>query len=204
MFADALARRPRRRGADHLGHQRRARAARGSRPRWPTCSAATCCPSGTEADGRATGSASTTSATTSCGERASRAASGSCAFVRAPAAGDRRSIAGMSPSDVDVVRRACSTRRRSPSASPAASPPTSGRRCCSRSPTGCAALLLSPDRPVQFVFAGKAHPADDPGKELIRRSSTSPAIRTCATASCSSTTTTSPSPARCTKGATCG
>ena len=31
------------------------------------------------------------------------------------------------------------------------------------------ALLLSADRPVQLVFAGKAHPADQEGKELIRR-----------------------------------
>ncbi|MGE0880595.1 MAG: alpha-glucan family phosphorylase [Acidimicrobiia bacterium] len=31
------------------------------------------------------------------------------------------------------------------------------------------ALLLSIDRPVQFVFAGKAHPADDQGKEMIRQ-----------------------------------
>jgi glycogen phosphorylase len=31
------------------------------------------------------------------------------------------------------------------------------------------ALLHDPDRPVQFVFAGKAHPADTPGKELIQR-----------------------------------
>ena len=30
------------------------------------------------------------------------------------------------------------------------------------------ALLLDSDRPVQMVFAGKAHPADDGGKELIR------------------------------------
>lgn len=30
-------------------------------------------------------------------------------------------------------------------------------------------LLLHPDRPVQFVFAGKAHPADIPGKELIQK-----------------------------------
>jgi starch phosphorylase len=30
------------------------------------------------------------------------------------------------------------------------------------------ALLLSGDRPVQFLFAGKAHPADDTGKEMIR------------------------------------
>ena len=31
------------------------------------------------------------------------------------------------------------------------------------------ALLLSTDRPLQFVFAGKAHPADDAGKEMIRQ-----------------------------------
>ncbi|HYZ97158.1 MAG TPA: alpha-glucan family phosphorylase, partial [Acidimicrobiales bacterium] len=31
------------------------------------------------------------------------------------------------------------------------------------------ALLLSPDRPVQLVFAGKAHPADAAGKEMIRQ-----------------------------------
>ncbi len=30
-------------------------------------------------------------------------------------------------------------------------------------------LLLSPDRPLQLVFAGKAHPADDVGKEMIRQ-----------------------------------
>jgi starch phosphorylase len=30
-------------------------------------------------------------------------------------------------------------------------------------------LLLSHDRPVQFVFAGKAHPADDQGREIIRQ-----------------------------------
>jgi starch phosphorylase len=31
-----------------------------------------------------------------------------------------------------------------------------------------ASLVLAGDRPVQFVFAGKAHPADDKGKEMIR------------------------------------
>jgi starch phosphorylase len=31
------------------------------------------------------------------------------------------------------------------------------------------ALLLSPDQPVQLVFAGKAHPADEQGKEMIRQ-----------------------------------
>jgi starch phosphorylase len=29
-------------------------------------------------------------------------------------------------------------------------------------------ILLDSDRPVQFVFAGKAHPADEPAKEFIR------------------------------------
>ena len=31
-----------------------------------------------------------------------------------------------------------------------------------------AKICNDPDRPVQFVFAGKAHPADKPGKEFIR------------------------------------
>ncbi len=42
------------------------------------------------------------------------------------------------------------------------------------------ALLLDDQRPLQFVFAGKAHPADDQGKELIRQIvafSHDPAIR---------------------------
>ncbi len=29
-------------------------------------------------------------------------------------------------------------------------------------------LLTDPERPVQFIFSGKAHPADSPGKELIQ------------------------------------
>ena len=31
------------------------------------------------------------------------------------------------------------------------------------------ALLTSTERPIQIVFAGKAHPADDIGKEMIRQ-----------------------------------
>jgi starch phosphorylase len=30
-------------------------------------------------------------------------------------------------------------------------------------------LLVNPWRPVQLVFAGKAHPADDPGKQMLQR-----------------------------------
>lgn len=35
-------------------------------------------------------------------------------------------------------------------------------------PDRLAALLGAADRPVQFVFAGKAHPADEPGKQMIQ------------------------------------
>jgi starch phosphorylase len=37
-----------------------------------------------------------------------------------------------------------------------------------RDPDRLRALLLDPDRPVQLVIAGKAHPADDGGKELVQ------------------------------------
>ncbi|WP_127793661.1 alpha-glucan family phosphorylase [Agromyces sp. LHK192] len=36
-------------------------------------------------------------------------------------------------------------------------------------PERFAAILTDPDRPVQFVVAGKSHPADDEGKRLIQR-----------------------------------
>ena len=32
-----------------------------------------------------------------------------------------------------------------------------------------AKLLNDPERPIQIIFAGKAHPADEPGKQLIKR-----------------------------------
>ena len=38
-----------------------------------------------------------------------------------------------------------------------------------RDPARFRALLLDTDRPVQFVFAGKAHPADEPGKQFIQQ-----------------------------------
>ncbi|HEY2314213.1 MAG TPA: alpha-glucan family phosphorylase, partial [Streptosporangiaceae bacterium] len=36
-------------------------------------------------------------------------------------------------------------------------------------PARLTALLLDPDRPIQIVVAGKAHPADDGGKQLIQQ-----------------------------------
>jgi len=38
-----------------------------------------------------------------------------------------------------------------------------------RDPERLARILNSTDRPVQLIFAGKAHPKDHPGKELIRQ-----------------------------------
>jgi starch phosphorylase len=37
-----------------------------------------------------------------------------------------------------------------------------------RDPERLAKILNNPERPVQIIFAGKAHPADVPGKEIIR------------------------------------
>ncbi|MDM7916385.1 MAG: alpha-glucan family phosphorylase [Candidatus Eisenbacteria bacterium] len=37
-----------------------------------------------------------------------------------------------------------------------------------RNPDRLAKILNDPERPVQIVFAGKAHPADHPGKQLMR------------------------------------
>ena len=34
--------------------------------------------------------------------------------------------------------------------------------------TVCAKIINNPERPVQFLFAGKAHPADKAGQDLIK------------------------------------
>jgi starch phosphorylase len=50
-----------------------------------------------------------------------------------------------------------------------------------RQPDRLRTMLLSTDRPVQFVFAGKAHPRDELGKDIIRQLvhfSADPEIRT--------------------------
>ncbi len=38
-----------------------------------------------------------------------------------------------------------------------------------RDPDRLRAMLLDPDRPIQLVIAGKSHPADDGGKELVQQ-----------------------------------
>ena len=66
------------------------------------------------------------------------------------------------------------------------------------------ALLLHPERPIQIVVAGKAHPADDGGKKLIQelvRFADDPA---CGTGSSSCPTTTSRWRRTSTRAATSG
>ena len=65
-------------------------------------------------------------------------------------------------------------------------------------------LLTNPERPVQLVFAGKAHPADKPGQEVLRRVHEATLMPELAGASCSSRTTTSTSGVTWCKGSTCG
>ena len=54
------------------------------------------------------------------------------------------------------------------SASRAASRRTSARGCSSASPSGLRELLGDHDRPLQILVAGKAHPADEGGKDVIQ------------------------------------
>ncbi len=68
----------------------------------------------------------------------------------------------------DARRRRASTRTCSRSASPAASPRTSARACCSASRSGSPGCSADPDRPLQILVAGKAHPADAGGKDVIQ------------------------------------
>ena len=50
-----------------------------------------------------------------------------------------------------------------------ASPPTSGPTLLFRDIERLRRLLLDADRPVQLIFAGKAHPADEPGHHLLQQ-----------------------------------
>ena len=67
-----------------------------------------------------------------------------------------------------VARERCCTPMRSPSALPGGSPPTSVPHCCSATRSGSSACSATRRRPVQIIFAGKAHPADKPGKEILQ------------------------------------
>ena len=63
--------------------------------------------------------------------------------------------------------RPCSIPMCSPSVSRAASPIISGPILLLSDPDRLTRLLCDDTRPVQLVLAGKAHPADEAGKQMI-------------------------------------
>jgi len=58
-----------------------------------------------------------------------------------------------------------------------------------------ASMVTNPKRPVQFVFAGKAHPHDEPGKRMLQQIAKLMRNSRLPTILCSSKTTTSTSDA---------
>ena len=99
--------------------------------------------------------------------RRTNAAASACRLA-APRSSKPLTAAARGPRRDDRPRRGARPGAPRPSASPAASPPTSARTLLFRDLDRLRRIVNNPDRPVQFVFAGKAHPRDDGGKELIR------------------------------------
>ena len=122
----------------------------------------------TAAATRAPGKPSRTSTTASSGRRtsaSSRSFSTSCATAPCEQA-ERRGESH------EIAATACarlSRPTRSPSASRAASPPTSAPTSSSPTSSASPRMVNDPKRPVQFVFAGKAHPHDEPGKRVLQQ-----------------------------------
>ena len=75
---------------------------------------------------------------------------------------------GEAPRALQQLGRARSTRRSSRSASPAGSRRTSAPGMIFTDPIGWRGSCADEERPVQIVFAGKAHPADRPGQAVIQ------------------------------------
>ena len=143
---------PARRGSDRSHHERRPRPHLGQRPQSTNCSSSRSARSGTSADGAGLGAR--------CDDidqreiwavRERRDAENSSTWSR------DRSVATLLDPDVLTIgfaRRFATYKRATLLLSQL---------------ERLRALLLDADRPVQFVFAGKAHPADEPGKEMIQR-----------------------------------
>ena len=79
------------------------------------------------------------------------------------------------------------------------------RPCSSRTRSGSRVLVNDPQRPIQFVIAGKAHPRDEPAKGVLQPDSRAEPGRPLPRASSSSSrTTTSASDASSSRGSTSG
>ena len=151
-----------------LGHQRRARRHLGVGRDGRPARRATCCPTGTRPTPRAGQRIVEARPTTSCGGCSEQAASALVAFVRQrlrQRAARRGACRRPRPAWADDAAR---PRRPHHRLRPPLRHLQAGHLLLSQAER-LQALLLDADRPVQFVFAGKAHPADDQGKEMIRQ-----------------------------------
>ena len=154
---------------DRLDHQRRARpdvdrprAGRDGHPdlepgRPGRRSTATC-----------TSTASTRSRRPTCG-RIRRTLRGAAGRGGAPPDPRDRALPRRHRGRGRLDRRPRSTPTSSPSASPGGCPSYKRLTLMLRDPERLKALLLDPERPIQLVIAGKSHPADDGGKQLIQQ-----------------------------------
>ena len=155
-----------RRGADHLGHQRRARPDLGRAARSSSWRSARSAASSTEAargweaidavpERRDLG-ASRRDAARAAGRRGPHAAARVLAAARAPSSAELGWIDDVLDPDVLTIGFA----RRVPS--------YKRLTLMLRDPERLKDAAAPPERPIQIVVAGKAHPADDGGKRLIQ------------------------------------
>ena len=160
--ARPLAGAPGRRGADRLGHERRARAHLDRRRRSTRCSATR------RTWARPTSPARTSSTTRRSGARTARRSDELLRFMRSrglPASFDPDALT------IGFARRFATYKRAD---------------LLFSDPDRLARLLADAERPLQIVLAGKAHPADEGGKALIQQVvefAREPAARTAASSS---------------------
>ncbi len=108
-----------------------------------------------------------TSKTANCGRRARRSRPASSKRRGFAPSGAPTSAANRSSSSSRCGTRSASMRSRL--GSRGASPPTSGRTSCCAIWRVSSAFVNDAKVPIQFVFAGKAHPRDVPGKEVLQQ-----------------------------------
>ena len=86
----------------------------------------------------------------------------------APAARSRGCSAGRAEAELGWVDERARPRRADDRLRPARAVVQAAHADAARPRAAASGLLLHPERPVQIVIAGKAHPADDGGKKLIQ------------------------------------
>ena len=160
------------RGADRLGDQRGPRADLDLARSWTTCSPAACCRSGTvprPPSGLASQEVGDDELWRALQQGRERLVS-----LRAGAAAPGPPGPGLLEPATWPGPTACSTRPCSPSASLAASPPTSAPRCSCPSPTGSGPSCSTRSGPCRWSSRARPTRPTSPGKEMIQQH---PAVR---------------------------